>query len=51
MYKELLKIFLALVIMYNLKLYQINIKAVYLINKLNKKDKTIYIKIFNNVII
>ena len=51
MYRELLKIFLILIIMYNLELYQMNIKAVYLINKLNKENKIIYIKISNSVII
>ena len=51
MCKKLLKIFLILIAVYNLELHQINIKTVYLINKLNKKNKIIYIKIFNNVII
>ena len=51
MCKKLLKIFLILITIYNLKLYQINIKAIYLIDKLNKENKTIYIKVFSGIII
>ena len=42
MYKKLLKNFLILIIVYNLKLHQINIKTIYLIGKLNKENEIIY---------
>ena len=41
--------FLTLMTLYNLKLYQMNVKAVYLSEELDCKRKNIYIYILKNV--
>ena len=40
--RELLRMFLALIALYDLKLHQINVKAVYLLRDLKSKKKSIY---------
>ena len=41
--------FLVLMTLYNLKLYQINVKAVYLLEELDHKRENIYIYILKSV--
>ena len=41
--RELLRIFLIIITLYNLKLHQINIKAVYLTRDLQEENKEIYV--------
>ena len=48
-HRESLRVFLALVTMYNLKLHQMNVKAAYLSGELNCKRKNIYIHILKSV--
>ena len=48
-YRELLRMFLTLIASYNLKLHQINIKAVYLLENLKSKKKNIYMCILKSV--
>ena len=48
-HKKLLKMFLVLMILYNLKLHQINVKAAYLLRNLKSERENIYIYILKNV--
>ena len=48
-YKESLKMFLTLMALYNLKLHQINVKAVYLSGELDHKGENIYIYVSKGV--
>jgi len=48
-HKELLRMFLTLIALYNLKLHQINVKVAYLLENLKSKKKSIYIYILKSV--
>ena len=48
-YRESLRMFLALMTLYNLKLHQIDIKAAYLSEELDYKRENIYICVLKSV--
>ena len=48
-HKESLRMFLILMTLYNLKLHQMNVKAVYLSEELDCKGENIYICVSRNV--
>jgi len=48
-HRELLRMFLVLIILYDLKLHQMNVKAAYLLRNLKSEKKSIYMCISKNV--
>ncbi len=48
-YKELLRMFLVLMTLYDLKLHQMNVKVTYLLRNLKSKKKKIYMCILKSV--
>jgi len=48
-YRELLRMFLVLMTLYDLKLHQMNVKVTYLLRNLKSEKKSIYVHISKNV--